>query len=573
MTNIHTDVLGFPEGWAGRSDWTYRTYRTIFLGWTTEKDGTTPMYRDTTPISQLKAVDEQTVFYPVFVSALDAMTLGELITEDKGAVIINQDETAASTLHSEAVVKEDVGFKDDTATDKSAIYYYDATKTEYHVNLNSNFKFTDTRIPALVAENPLSIIKSAKGITDFSGESPTDYTYEDLIVELDDRVTVASEMTDLEFSSALFMVAAVLDENYQPLDATIIQPTDGELVTKFSFKNPDLKKKFIVRTVVRNYGDYRATTDNPYSTVATATGEEVFGTMQLTSGSATNITVSKDTAKELALSGQALVFSGKIGGKIVWDASKLPFPFNLFVPDSSTIETMDSINTVHVDFVLNKVTFNKNSVALGDTDTAQTVSEVNVEHDKTIAGDEFTDQSIPADPASFTVDGVTYVFSGWNTQADGNGETFTEDTVVSNDIEVYAQWKKVLTTKWVDVDTKEDLKLAESSVDVQTAGEFEGYEFVETTVDGTTTTHWFKKATPVVPVDPTPTPDPTPVDPKPIEPTKPEPVAPKEEPADKKNEPSLPNTGSNEVSVFVPAVLSILSGLGLVAPTMKKRKK
>ena len=35
----------------------------------------------------------------------------------------------------------------------------------------------------------------------------------------------------------------------------------------------------------------------------------------------------------------------------------------------------------------------------------------------------------------------------------------------------------------------------------------------------------------------------------------------------------LPNTGSEEFAVFTPAVLSILAGLGLVAPKGKKEDK
>ena len=36
--------------------------------------------------------------------------------------------------------------------------------------------------------------------------------------------------------------------------------------------------------------------------------------------------------------------------------------------------------------------------------------------------------------------------------------------------------------------------------------------------------------------------------------------------------PELPNTGTAEMSVFTPAVLSILAGLGLAAPKFKKEK-
>ena len=50
--------------------------------------------------------------------------------------------------------------------------------------------------------------------------------------------------------------------------------------------------------------------------------------------------------------------------------------------------------------------------------------------------------NLPADP---TKEG--YTFKGWNTKADGTGETVTADTVVSDDLEVYAIFEKTETPK------------------------------------------------------------------------------------------------------------------------------
>ena len=35
-----------------------------------------------------------------------------------------------------------------------------------------------------------------------------------------------------------------------------------------------------------------------------------------------------------------------------------------------------------------------------------------------------------------------YVFTGWNTAKDGSGQEFTADTIVTENITVYAQYKK-----------------------------------------------------------------------------------------------------------------------------------
>ena len=50
--------------------------------------------------------------------------------------------------------------------------------------------------------------------------------------------------------------------------------------------------------------------------------------------------------------------------------------------------------------------------------------------------------NLPADP---TKEG--YTFKGWNTKADGTGETVTADTLVSDDLEVYAIFEKTETPK------------------------------------------------------------------------------------------------------------------------------
>ncbi|MDR1868202.1 MAG: InlB B-repeat-containing protein [Treponema sp.] len=70
------------------------------------------------------------------------------------------------------------------------------------------------------------------------------------------------------------------------------------------------------------------------------------------------------------------------------------------------------------------VTFDKNE---GTTDADPTT--------KTVTAPATTVDALPTPPAR-----TDYLFDGWNTQANGEGEAFTADNVVTASITVYAQW-------------------------------------------------------------------------------------------------------------------------------------
>ena len=76
-----------------------------------------------------------------------------------------------------------------------------------------------------------------------------------------------------------------------------------------------------------------------------------------------------------------------------------------------------------------------NKVKFMDGDTL--VMTVTVETGKAIATDGLPDQSMPKDPVK-----KNYTFKEWNTQKDGNGVKFTGDTLVDNDMTVYAVYTK-----------------------------------------------------------------------------------------------------------------------------------
>lgn len=77
--------------------------------------------------------------------------------------------------------------------------------------------------------------------------------------------------------------------------------------------------------------------------------------------------------------------------------------------------------------VINKVTF---------VNDAATHAVVSVEENKAINMDRLTSQSMPADPVK-----EGFVFKEWNTKKDGTGIAFTGDTVVREDITVYAIYR------------------------------------------------------------------------------------------------------------------------------------
>ena len=68
-------------------------------------------------------------------------------------------------------------------------------------------------------------------------------------------------------------------------------------------------------------------------------------------------------------------------------------------------------------------------------DEDKTYATVQVEENKSINGDEWTTESMPADPSK-----PGFTFNGWFTEKDGQGTQFTGDTPVSGSISVYSSY-------------------------------------------------------------------------------------------------------------------------------------
>ncbi len=355
------EKLGIPAG-SSRSYFHIATYRNVFIGWSTDKDAVkneSTIYRDTdtidTVLKEEKTLDNK-VLYPIYLGLFDAPTLlRELDANNDSAELSVMVKHNASETLPVTEIKSNEGFTSQVdGVTRKVIAYYDETIEKNYVVLDSNFKWKNKNIPFLVAENPLSILKGTEGITNFSGADVTDYTYVDLLVELDPKLETATEMKNLEFTSGTFAVAAVLDENYQELKSTITKPTSTETVSRFSFENPNQLKKFYVRTVLRNYGDVQ--NPIPGSTLTTLTKDDIVETMSLTSGDKENVWVSKAVAKEYAENGAIdLVVGGLIQGKVVTDKTTLSISnagkvVAALIPDSYLINPNHSLNRLSIDF-------------------------------------------------------------------------------------------------------------------------------------------------------------------------------------------------------------------------------
>ena len=307
------------------------------------------------------------------------------------------------------------------------------------------------------------MIKPATGITDFSGKKPLNYSYEDLVVNLDPRVAVADQQQEWVFTSSTFMIAAVLDANYNPLPITdLLQPDHNSLVSKVSFDNTnnDTPHTFIIRTVPRNDVGQGTYTNGrgPNNNIETATGVEASQPMTLSSGNSENILIPKTLAKQLLLNeapgsdpavdpeieDQELDFTGTIGGSISFNKQQVPFPYNFFIPNNSDI-SIERTNHVYVDFTPAIARFDKNSLALGDRED-QNLGFSYFALNGSMNGDDFNtntqpkqtiDQAGDTFSSRFKMDeevvfnGAKYYFTGWNTKADGTGMFIDEATKIT----------------------------------------------------------------------------------------------------------------------------------------------
>lgn len=468
--NSPDDKLGQWYKSAGRSDWSYRTFRKIFLGWSTDKkfleDGSTHnmnpnevIYRDIESISAIEGLNKDIELYPVIMPVTDLMAFAKMLETGGGTLYINGEKTEKDVeeeaSENDNFIKRTEGFEDKDAEKRLIEYYFDPEKNEYEVQAISEFYFEDPRVPFVIVENPLGIIKSAKGVTDFTGENPQNYTYEDLIVELDTKFEVAEKQEEWTFESSTFIVSDVLDENYKSLSPTIAFPNPDSLVTKFSFENPNGLKKFIIRTTPRSdnsnakYGSDG--TNYPTDNTTVVTGRQILQPMRLKTGKGSNIKISKEYAIELeANKPLESISKGVIKGSVGIDKRRMTggaAAIAIFLPNSQAIPELEAKNTMNFDFAIPYVRFDKNTKAFGDTeeqnlgyskfvvnkamDSDGFNKDTNPNKDINQAGEAFiSDEDYKVDETKLVVNGKELTFKGWNTKADGKGKSVEKNTVI-----------------------------------------------------------------------------------------------------------------------------------------------
>ena len=351
-TKAVTDKLELPENYAGRSSWTYRTARSFFIGWSTvpsdQFTGSTdqPLYRDGTLVKTvLQEQNKKDVdLYAIYVNQNEALSLASKLT---GKIDINKNMTEDQAIPESDKLLEKTDTYAQNDAHKKVVVKFDKDKANYSVVFSSHFTFDNKKVSGAIAENPTSINKEAKAGATFKGVDPGDFSYVDLEVGLDSRATTAKEMKNVTFKSALFMVRAVLDENYNVLKTlSEDELPKGEVKEQvFNFNNPDRLTKFIFRTTIRNFGEeYKPSAKNPYSSILS--DEKYVHDMELSSGDKNNIQISKEVASEIVDKGTELTFSGAISGK-----AKGSIDFRYFkIPVNKDIKRQESRNTVDVSF-------------------------------------------------------------------------------------------------------------------------------------------------------------------------------------------------------------------------------
>ncbi len=194
-------------------------------------------------------------------------------------------------------------------------------------------------------------------------------------------------------------------------------------------------------------------------------------------------------------------------------------------------------------------------------DEGKTYATVQVEKDKSINGDEWTTESMPTDPSK-----PGFTFNDWFTAADGKGDKFTGDTVVTGNISVYSSYTSKPPTPPAPAPAPEPEP--EPTPEPEPDIDWDDIPDIDLTPD--------KEP------EPTPVPDlPVPVAPAPILPpaeAEPEPAPAPSQPKQPEQQPKhvakhLPKTGSTATPILASAIASLFAGFAGLAESFAVNRK
>lgn len=402
-----------------------------FIGWSDVSNYATnksaKLYYGNEPVSRL-IEDNVSILYPAFLSAIGAYSyLGS------NTLHINYGKTDMDTVPDSAIDK----VKDTDLGDHDIKLYFDETKNDYTLKLESSFTMNKTIAHWLYGGNGSSIMTNTQGDQGSSAERAK-YTHVDLNVTIPNEVDVPDEL-NLTFVGSYFQPYMALDtatrNKFEIKEVTGSEKWNlTELVSNsspsvtFTIKNPNKSRKITLRTIVRTNTGFGGKVI-PRLSAKDIENEK----MKFISN--TDLTISKNKALDMLKASKTTKITGNVNGYAVLSVL------------SRSIPKLEAKTPISISYSASSVKFDKNSAALGDTG-AQDLGKSNVAYNGSLKGDSLNDGVKPAagvegdtiadSPAPFIVGGVTYTFKEWNTKADGTGNKFDENTPVTEPITVYA---------------------------------------------------------------------------------------------------------------------------------------
>ena len=368
----------------------------------------------------------------VYAAYLNMSIATDLSKKIQGEVEINRAVAAKDYLYNDLKVKSEV------ENTKKEITFY--AKNE---NINENLQLSGMSLGlnpflmALARYSPTHFFQPGtleyyptKKEEELNDPNNKNYTYMDLHVKVDPRVKLNSTL-DFNFRSYSFKPHMVLNKNNEKIDANFTITNDNP-ESRITFSGDKvIDGEFTIRVRLRSEQD-----------IPNATAKDVSEDSKLISNKNDNFIIPKEEIDKIA-AGEAkpIEIKGYIDGSAIL--------YKLFGGSVERAIPKKEAKDINLNFVYNKVKFNKNSASFEGA-AEQNLGTVNVVNNNTIDGDslnkgtkptkETVGDSMPADLSDVVANGKTYKFKGWNTQANGQGQSFTGATTVTEDQTVYAVW-------------------------------------------------------------------------------------------------------------------------------------